>query len=1171
MDRYLQTEGRILLSGTQALIRIPLDQRRADQRAGLNSAAFISGYPGSPLGGLDHELHRQRRLLEEHAVKFQPGVNEDLAATAVFGTQLLQHFPGARHDGVLGIWYGKAPGLDRSVDILRHFNLGGVDPRGGTLLYVGDDPASKSSTVPSGSEATLLSLGIPILFPGSVQEILDLGLLGAALSRASGLLVALKIVTAVADGSGTAEVGPDRIRPVIPTVELDGQPFVNRPNPSLLANFTLPQERNMHLARLELARRFAAVNGLNRITVRSPGAWLGVAAAGKVYADLRQSLAEMGLDEAELTRLGVRLLKISMLYPLERGVVREFAQGLSEILVVEEKREFLELFIKEALYGGQDQPRVVGKYDEEQRPLLPYHGELDPEVIGRAVAGRLIRLEHPGVGAYLERLDRLTSQSLTLPMVARTPYFCSGCPHNRSTVLPEGALGSGGIGCHGLVLTMKREHIGITHMGGEGAQWIGLSPFLEPTHLFQNIGDGTLFHSGMLAIGAAVASGVNITYKILYNSAIAMTGGQSSAAALAVPALAQKLEAEGVKRILITTEEPERYDGVRIPAIAEVWDRDRLLEAQAELARIPGTTVLLHDQQCAAEKRRLRKRGRLEDPTLRLFINERVCEGCGDCGEKSNCLSVHPVETEFGRKTRIHQGSCNKDYSCLLGDCPSFLAVEPAVAVEPSAAEPGEVRGRRPLPFLPDELPEPHSVPLADGEPFHLYMVGIGGTGVVTANQILSTAAYLAGSHCEAYDQTGLSQKGGPVVSSLRVSRAPLEGGNRVMTGKADMVLGMDILTLADPRHLSRANPDRTVAVVSTSRVATGQMVSNPNVSFPRLDWLRSEIDGQTRAASNQYIDSLGLTESLFGDPMTANLLMVGAGYQTGRLPIPGWAIEEAIRLNGVAVEQNLLAFRAGRLAVADPAALAVLLNPAAAVSLAAAANPATPGAPALTLPGGWDPGGELGRLLTVRFADLADYQNPAHASAYLGFVRQAAEAEQAVMPGLTRLSEAVARSLHKLMAYKDEYEVARLQLDATAAATLEREFGKGARVWYHLHPPFLRALGMTKKLKLGAWFRPFLALLRSMKVLRGTPLDPFGYAGLRREERRLVAEYRTMIAEVLRLLTPAGYDLAVQAAQAPDQIRGYEGIKLTAIGRYREETGRLLAQLRARAEKTGA
>src|SRR5713226_5691176 len=889
--KYTQEEGRVFLSGIQALVRLPLDQHRADRRRGLKTATFISGYRGSPLGGLDQTPERMAALMEAHEVVFSSGLNEDLGATAIFGSQMAGLFPRPKYDGVIGMWYGKAPGVDRTGDAFKHANYAGVGKNGGVLALVGDDPVSKSSTLPSHSEVALYDALMPTIFPGSAQEILDLGLHGFMLSRISGLWVGMKIVTNVADEVTTAEVGPSRVSPIIPVVELDGRPFEHHINVNLIPPFGLDMERTLFHARLELARRYAWENKLNRITVPTSDAWLGVMTTGKTYYDVRQALRELGLDDEALRRHGIRILKMAMLFPMEPRIVREFARGLEEILVVEEKRSFIETFAKDALYGMPDHPRIVGKHDEEERTLVPIVSELDPDIIARAIARRLARkIRVESAEARIRHLDELKARPKSLSL-ARTAYFCSGCPHNRSTVVPEGAVAAAGIGCHGMAMGMDRGIIGVTHMGAEGAQWVGIAPFTETPHLFQNIGDGTFFHSGSLAL----------------NGAVAMTGGQHAAGALPIPALSRRLEAEGVKRIIITSDDPAKYSGVSIAGNAEVWHRDRLLEAQSMLAAIGGVTVLIHDQYCAAEKRRLRKRGKMIDPQTRVFINERVCEGCGDCGKKSNCLSVQPIDTEFGRKTAIHQSSCNKDYSCLLGDCPSFLTIE--------GAGTAPKRERRVTP-LDVELPEP--VLKVPSEEFALHMMGIGGTGVVTINQILGTAAMLDGRQVRGLDQTGLSQKGGPVVSDLKIGSEPIERANKVSAGSADLYLGFDLLVATDPSNLDKAESGRTIAVVSTSQIPTGQMVVDTGVHFPELTSMLMSIDRVTRKDPNVYLDAQAIAEGLFGDHMAVNPVMLGAAYQAGALPVSAPSIEKAIRLNGVSVEMNVLAFRWGRMAVVD-------------------------------------------------------------------------------------------------------------------------------------------------------------------------------------------------------------------------------------------------------------
>jgi indolepyruvate ferredoxin oxidoreductase len=1136
--KYRLEEGVVFLSGIQALVRLPLDQHRADRRRGVHTATVISGYRGSPLGGLDLTLERNQPLLREHDVVFISGVNEDLGATVVYGSQLANLLPRPRYDGVLGMWYGKGPGVDRAGDIFKHANYAGVGRLGGVLALGGDDPLSKSSTLPTHSEVAFYDALFPVLFPGNVQDILDLGRLGFELSRYSGLWVGFKIVTNVADEVGSAEVGPDRVRPVTPAFTFEGRPWQAQQNPMLMPPFGLETERVIHYGRLEAAKAFAAANGLNRITVPTPEAWLGIAAAGKTYYDVREALGELGLDDDALRRHGIRLLKIGMLFPMEPGIVREFARGLEEILVVEEKRAFTELFIRDILYNQAEHPRVVGKFDTQERILVPANGELDADRIAQIIASRVERrIQLDTITARVALLEAVRERPAPITMT-RQPYFCSGCPHNRSTVVPEGSMAAAGIGCHGMALYMDRQTYGLTHMGGEGAQWVGMAPFTETPHIFQNVGDGTFFHSGSLAIRQAIAAGTHITFKILYNSAVAMTGGQDAAGALPVPELTRALGAEGVGRIIVVTDEPDKYG--KNPGWApgtEVWHRDRLDDAQRVLRDTGGVTALVYDQRCAAEKRRLRKRGKLPDPALRVYINEAVCEGCGDCGVKSNCLSVQPVETEFGRKTQIHQSSCNKDYSCLRGDCPSFLTVVPR----------GARQKARTAFHVERELPEP--VPKVPRQA-SVFMMGIGGTGVVTVNQILGTAALLDGRHVRGLDQTGLSQKGGPVVSHLKILDRPEEVSNKVGAGAADCYIGFDVLGATAAQNLDHAGPDRTVAVVSTSLVPTGAMVTSTEVQFPESSALFAAIDRVTRKDENVYLDAVGLAETLFDDHMAANMIVLGAAYQAGALPVSARALEEAIALNGVSVGMNTQAFRAGRQVVADPAwARGLAKRRAGSVEVAPALT-----AQARALVDRVRAEGELRRLLEIRVPELIAYQDAVYAADYVELVARVVAAERAAVPGETRLGEAVARYLFKLMAYKDEYEVARLHLRHRLAAELAEEYPEGVDVYYHLHPPLLRALGLTRKVKLGRWFDGVFRVLAALRRLRGTALDPFGYAEVRRVERALVPEYRALVEKALAGLGPEGYERAVRLATLPDLIRGYEAIKLRNVTRYRDE-----------------
>ncbi|HCU94540.1 MAG TPA: 2-oxoacid ferredoxin oxidoreductase [Actinobacteria bacterium] len=1109
----------------------------------------MSGYEGSPLGGYDLELSRSQRLLDALGIVFRPGVNEELAATAVQGSQLASASPDKTVDGVIGIWYGKSPGLDRATDALRHSNLMGTHASGGALALVGDDPAAKSSTVPGASELLLADLGMPTLYPADPQEALDFGLHAVAMSRASGLWVAMKIATNVADGSGTVQVHPDRVVPVVPEHAVAHQVTATMLQPVLGE-----LERSRDGARLAAAREYAAVNGLNRVVAGGKDDRVGIVAAGKTFLDLRQALRILGFDDAELARRGVRLLHLGMIHPLEPSAVTGFAAGLAEIVVVEEKRPFIESALKDLLYGRPAAPAVSGKRHPDGTPLLPPGGELDPDTIAAALAARLGAIGgFPSVDHWLSASSP-PRQHIELPLLPRTPYFCSGCPHNSSTKVPDGSLVGAGIGCHAIVALMDPGSVGtvtgLTQMGGEGAQWIGMEPFVGQRHLLQNLGDGTFHHSGSLAIRAAVAAGAAITYKLLYNSAVAMTGGQQPAGKMAVPELARELMAEGVKRVIVTTGQPRRYRRAGLPRGVEVWPRDRLIEAQETLAKVPGVTVLVHDQECATELRRKRKRGLAPDPAMRVMINERVCEGCGDCGQKSNCLSVQPVVTEFGRKTQIDQSSCNKDYSCLDGDCPSFLTV---------IGGRGKARRRLAPPLEPAGLPEP--APTTAPGPHTTRITGIGGSGVVTLSQVLSMAATMAGRHVRALDQTGLAQKGGAVVSDVKIADGPHEQASKAAAGECDLYLGCDLLVAADARYLAAADPARTVAVVSTAEVPTGKMVIDTGTSFPDTAQILRRIREATRATDAVFLNARELAEVLLGDDQFANMLLTGAAYQTGALPVPADAIEEAIRLNGVKAEANLQAFRRGRQAVARPADLAATV---------ADLRGSTPGAgPAMTdearaLAGivQAEPGSELARLAGIRVADLVAYQDAAYARTYAETVEKVRRAEALQAGHSTELAEAVARSLHTLMAYKDEYEVARLSLDPAAETAVRAQFGAGAKISYRLHPPVFRALGLRHKIELGPWFKPVFRLLAAMRRLRGTRLDVFGYATVRRIERELIAEYRQVIEQLITVLRPGNHALAVEIAALPGLVRGYEGVKLAAVARYRERLGELTGKL---------
>ncbi|WP_131741146.1 indolepyruvate ferredoxin oxidoreductase family protein [Actinomadura roseirufa] len=1140
--------GRVALGGVQALVRLLLDQRRADARRGWTTAGFVSGYRGSPLGGLDQQLMREARLLGEHDIRFTPGVNEELAATAVYGSQLVEHLPGPRYEGVFGLWYGKAPGVDRSLDAFKHANWLGTSARGGVLAVVGDDPSCKSSTLPSATEGALAEAFMPVLVPGSVADVLRLGRAGFEMSRFSGAWVGFKLVTDVADSLETVDVEPVP-GPVVPEFAWRGRPWKPTRRPGVDLKDTTGLEAEVLDGRLRAATAFAAANGLDRIEGAAGDAAVGLVAAGRTYLELREALDRLGLDEDALARRGVRLLRLALIHPLDRDRIREFARGLREIVVVEEKRAFVETQVRDALYDLAERPAVLGKRGPDGAALVPADGGLDADRIVRALARFLAaRLGEE----HLDLRDpalRPRKPALTLLGSARTPFFCSGCPHNRSTTVPDGSVAAGGIGCHVMTVFNDRS-IGTTQMGGEGVMWVGAAPFSDTAHMFQNLGDGTFFHSGSLAVRQAVAAGTNITFKLLYNAAVAMTGGQDADGAADPAAVTRMLHAEGVARIVVVADDPAKYPrGTAWAPGVRVRHRDDLDAVQRELREVPGVTVLLYDQACAAETRRKRKRGQAPDPVARVLINEAVCEGCGDCGTASNCLSVEPVETEFGRKTQINQTSCNKDYSCLDGDCPSFLTVIP-----------GERRAARPALEPIGALPEPAARP-AEAD---VLLVGIGRTGVVTVNQVLATAALLGGGHARALDQTGLSQKAGAVVSHLRIGAAHRDRPGMVGAGGADAYLVFDTLAGTSQANLRRCAPGRTAAIVSTSEVPTGRMITDTSAAPPPgatlLRTIADAIDGDRLVA----LDALALAERWFGSTTTANFVVVGAAYQSGLLPLSAASIEEALALNGVQVEANVQAFRAGRRLVLEPDRAAGTTAPA---PVARPLNATAPAARRLLAAAGT--GGELGRVLGVRVPDLAAYQDLALAKRYLDVVLRVAAAERAAGLDDPRLAVAVARNLYKLMAYKDEYEVARLHLDPELARRVEERFGPGSTVRYMLHPPVLRALGVDRKIALGRTARPAFHALRAMRRLRGTPLDPFGATAQRRAERRLVTEYLAVVGELTAGLDEDGHDLAVRIAELPDLIRGYEDVKTANIAGYRERLGELLATWRT--ARTGA
>jgi len=1149
-DKYSLQSGRIYLSGIQALVRLPMMQRERDRAAGLRTAGFISGYRGSPLGGYDTALWQAAKLLEQHDIRFEPGLNEDLAATAVWGTQQVGLFPGATVDGVFGIWYGKGPGIDRSVDVLRHANLAGTSRHGGVLAIAGDDHGAQSSTTAHQSEQIFEAAMMPLLNPSTVADYLDLGLIGFALSRYCGCWIGFKALSETVDSSASVHVDPARVRIVIPD-EFEPPPgglHIRWPTGAM--DWALDQEQRMHGPKMAAVHAFARSNDIDRTVIDPPHARLGIISTGKAYLDVRQALVELGLNERDAATLGIRLHKVALAWPLEPTKVRRFAQGLEEILVVEEKRGFIEHQLVRLLFNtdAARRPRVTGKADENAVPLLPSTGELTPTAVARAITTRLERLgaEIKPFAQRVARLESFERRSTPSITIRRTPFFCSGCPHNTSTRVPQGSRAMAGIGCHSMALFMPgRETATLTQMGGEGANWIGQAPFTREKHVFQNLGDGTYAHSGLMAMRAAAAAGVNITYKILYNDAVAMTGGQPVEGKLTVAQIAHQVMAEGARRLVIVAEEAnKKYAG--LPVGADVRHRDELDVVQRALRETPGLTVLIYDQTCAAEKRRRRKRGLLADPDARIFINDAVCEGCGDCSVQSNCIAVQPLETEFGRKRRIDQGSCNKDFSCLKGFCPSFVTVHGAAPRK--LQDPARIEGSvlRSLPLPPAQTLD---------RPYGILIAGVGGSGVITLGALIAMAAHMEGKACTVLDITGLAQKNGAVTSHVRLApRAEDLHAVRIAAGRANLVLGCDMVVAASAASLQCIETGSTTAIVNTHVAPTAQFVLDQEMDF-ELASLQRALRAAVGSNAIAFIDATTLTTALIGDAVAANLFMLGYAFQKGLVPVSLAAIERAIELNGVAPEANLRAFAWGRLAAHDPARVDALARP-------------LEFKPAATAH-------DMASLVERRTAFLTHYQDAAYARRYRELVQQIAAAETARVPGRSELAEAAARNLFKLMAYKDEYEVARLYTNGEFLEKLHRQFDGDLRLEFHLAAPLIArrdpVTGLPRKRAYGAWMLKLLKLIARLRRLRATPFDVFGYSAERRRERELISAYEGVLRELAAALDRENHALAVEIASLPEQIKGFGHIKACNIEKTKAREGELLALFRGAAHTAAA
>ena len=1157
-DKYSLDVGRAFMSGVQALVKLPMLQRQRDALQGKNTAGFISGYRGSPLGGYDQSLEKARKYLQAQNIVFQPGVNEELAATALWGTQQLGFAPQGtnRFDGVFGIWYGKGPGVDRCADVFKHANMAGTTPWGGVLAVAGDDHVAKSSTAAHQSDHIFKACGLPVFFPASVQDILDQGLHAIAMSRFAGVWAGMKTIQEIVESSATAHIDPERVQIVLPEFEMPpGGVHIRWPDTAL------EQEARLFDYKWYAALAYIRANKLNHNVIEGPQDRFGLIASGKAYNDTRQALLDLGLDDATCQRLGIRLHKVNVVWPLEAQTTREFATGLREILVVEEKRQVIEYQLKEELYNWRPdvRPDVVGKFDDvggdhsggewsmpnpSANTLLRANADLSPAIIARAIAKRLKKLGIDSdttarIDAHLAVLDakERSMQTLTLGAAAdRTPWFCSGCPHNTSTRVPEGSRAMAGIGCHFMALWMDRSTAGFTQMGGEGVPWVGQQPFSHTQHMFANLGDGTYFHSGILAVRQSVAAGVNITYKILYNDAVAMTGGQrvgERPEGHSVVQIAQSMRAEGAQRIDVVTDEPEKYQGVALAQGVTVHHRDELDRIQREMREIQGTTVIIYDQTCATEKRRRRKRGTMVDPAVRVVINEAVCEGCGDCGVQSNCLSVEPLETEFGRKRTINQSTCNKDTSCLKGFCPSFVTVEGGQLKKKAKSQANS-------PATLGELPEPAQPDLS--HPWGMVVAGVGGTGVITIGQLLGMAAHLEGKGIVTQDAAGLAQKGGATWSHVIVAGTQADiRTTRVGMATADLIFGCDPIVTAGKETLLRMREGRTHVALNSHSTPTAAFVKNGNWQNPAEQCV-AEIAHQVGEAGVSTFDADRMAKQLMGDTIYVNPMILGYAWQKGWVPLSRESLMRAIELNEVAVANNQLAFEWGRHAAAHPDKVMAVLQPAQVV--------------------GFKKRESLDDLIAKRVSYLTDYQNAGYAGRYSAFVERVRQAEAPL--GKTVLTEAVAKSLFKLMAYKDEYEVARLHTQTGFIERIAQQFEGDFKVHYHLAPPLLAKRndkGQLVKQKFGPGMLIGFKLLAGLKGLRGTALDVFGYTEERRTERALIGEYMAIVEGLLGSLTAENHAKAVEIARVPESIKGFGHVKDRNLQAARLQWKQLLGQ----------
>ncbi|MCI2809688.1 indolepyruvate ferredoxin oxidoreductase family protein [Eoetvoesiella caeni] len=1163
LDRYETEKGRIFLSGIQALVRLPIEQLRRDKRAGLRTRAYITGYPGSPLGGYDIALGQATKTLNSHGAIHQPGQNEELAATTLMGTQMLDEHPHPDVDGVVAYWYGKGPGIDRSGDALKHGNFAGTSTHGAVVILSGEDHEANSSTVPYQQEFSFEHFGIPVLYPATVAEFLEFGLHAAEMSRYSGCWVALKLVGPLCDGGEVVTVFPDQFTCKKPELQLNGKPFKKVANFTFFPGINIETERQLYVERHAAVKEYARLNQLNKVMHSGAKDRIGIVCAGKTYTDTCQAFADMGLDAEALTAGGIRIAKIGLLCPLDSEFIRQFAQGLAKIIVIEEKRDFLERQVAHAL-SGTGIISIIGKNDGNGQPLFPLEGGLNSDAIAMLLGKVLAEdIALPNTAsARFNQITRLLNHDHKL-QPRRTLNYCSGCPHNVSTKLAPGQIAWGAPGCHifaAVMDTPDKRIEAITQFGGEGLPWIGLAPFTTRKHIVQNIGDGSLMHSSYQNIRFAVTAGVNITFKILFNGVIANTGGQVSPGAPSIVTLLSHLALEGVAKIVLIAKDASRYNNIKLPKSVSLRAVDALEASLVELSEIAGVTILLYDGECANERRRRQKRGKAPLPVRFTVVNEDVCENCGDCGRVANCMSLQKVKTEFGEKTQIHQSSCNQDQACIKGECPSFVTVEVA---------PGTKIKKPPLQTLDESLiPQPSMPSVA--RPYHVYIPGLGGTGVLTANAIMAQAASFDGNEVKSYDQTGAAQKWGAVLSSLIIS-APGHPSitNRVGYGKADLYLVLDMLAGVDQKNLRCCQPELTGAVINSNVLPSGDMIRDPHIKLPYGDMIEA-IGTVSRGSKNVVLDARRIAEGLFGDYVMANMVTIGAAYQAGLLPISSESMEKAITLNGTQVEVNILAFRAGRLSQHNPDALEEMLaRPFNTLSdrVADLNDRRLDDERIVRLMDSNDLSGiseEFKRSIQTRVADLVDYQSVSYARHYLRKIADVAKSERAVLGegGRLEATEAVARYLYKLMAYKDEYEVARLLMQRTFSMRVGQMFTGPVRMVFNLQPPFLRWFGLHRKAELGPWIRPLLHGLSKLKFLRGTAIDPFGYLAVRREERELIRWYESVIDEALLKLNSSNFQTICALLSLPDEIRGYERIKTNNIREAKAKALHLKEQL---------